>query len=135
MKRAMMIIGLGVFLLLGTAAQAQIVLQPTSTGTVMQETNYGVTTASGPSMFVGRDSNSSSYCWPPMSPTSCTTWSYFFEYQGVIEFNIESLLADHTSITSSNFTARLNGVTAADVMGSGTFYVNLHDLNDSSEDG
>ena len=146
MRLNSLIICLVLILSLSGAASAQIVLPPADTGTpgtrityVSYTGNifgpYGPTSGSFTNLAVGKISTwTVTYYYPYPNPFYI---NFFYDGQGAIEFDLGAT-AFPTTMTSKNFTARLNGLnvsTSSQYNNSGPINVDLFDMGDGTEDG
>lgn len=144
MKRGVVTLGLAGMLLIGGAAKAQTILSPLTpivTGHVSYERRWvdegtGGTSfssyASTPDITVARDFWSWSTCTG--GGASCGTFLYQTYKQGVIEFLFPATIFTRSSMTTNNFTAKLNDLDVDQSSGTGSMQVNLRDMADSAED-
>jgi len=131
MKRFSFIICLILILSLSRVASAQIVLGPQAARglfhlIILENGSTVVDTYSFTGPYVG-------------NPVFGNLGSYQKNYyvQVVVEFNLQggTMTLPTVDMTSNNFTARLNGLTATDSWGTGSLNVYLYDMGDGTEDG
>jgi len=131
MKRFSFIICLVLILSLSRVASAQIVLGPQAAGglfhlIILKNGSTVVDTYSFTGPYVG-------------NPVFGSLGSYYKKYyvQVAVEFNLQggTTTLPTVEMTSNNFTARLNGLTATDSWGTGSLYIDLYDMGDGTEDG
>ncbi len=134
MKRNSLILCLFLIICLSGVASAQIVLGPppaAAGGVVIYNITLGGTTVS---------SAYSIYTFPVVGgmayagTTGGVGFSYYVAAHGAIEFNLGAATFP-TTMTSKNFTAMLDGLSATDFVGSGAIKVDLFDMGDGTEDG
>ncbi len=130
MKRFFLIICLILILSLSRVASAQIVLGPQAARCI----SHKIIVRKGSTI-----SDTYSFTGPYVGNPSFVDLPLYKQYylQVAIEFNLQSGTTNlpTADMTSNNFTARLNGLTATDSRGTGSLNVYLYDMGDGTEDG
>jgi len=130
MKRFSLIICLILILSLSRVASAQIVLGPQAAGGLF----HLIILENGSTVV-----DTYSFTGPYVGNPSFVDLPLYKQYyvQVAIEFNLQggTTTLPTVDMTSNNFTARLNGLTATDSWGTGSMNVYLYDMGDGTEDG
>jgi hypothetical protein len=130
MKRFSLIICLVLILSLSRVSSAQIVLGPQAAGGL-----FHLIKIKNGSTVVDTYSFTGPYVGNPVFGSLASYKKYYV--QVAVEFNLQggTTTLPTADMTSNNFTARLNGLTATDSWGTGSLNVYLYDMGDGTEDG
>jgi len=128
MKRFSLIICLILILSLSRVASAQIVLGPQAARGV----GHKIIVKKGATI-----TDTYFFTGPYVGNPSFVDLPLYKQYylQVAVQFNLQGGTTTLPDMTSNNFTARLNGLTATDSWGTGSLNVYLYDMGDGTEDG
>ena len=130
MKRYALILCLVLIFSLSGVASAQIVLGPPAAGgagkflITMGGLTYTSNSGTLPYPYVGGAAYTGT--------TYGTVFSFYYNLQGVFEFNLGPAIPP--TFTSKDFTAKLDGLSATDLAGTGALNIDLFDMGDGTED-